>query len=174
MKGRMLERFDKMAGAFCLLLVLAALGSRIWLNVTAVYPFEYREMVTVKFARDFAYGINPYIQPADGLPVVKSIYGFVTPLVMAPFVRLFGNSNALLICHFVITGITVAGVLLGFILLRERVSFRCILGLSLLLLLESYSRGGAYSAAFPDTTGVTLLLLLCFLIDRDEKFETKV
>ena len=70
----------------------------IWMKFYSVivysYSHEFREMNMVAVAKRFSQGINPYSYQSlnfSEIPEVTNMYGFLTPLLISPWIRIFGG-----------------------------------------------------------------------------------
>lgn len=136
-------------------------------------PKEIREMVTVVFASRFAQGDNLYAATVldNTIPAATSVYGILTPLILAPFVRIFSVAplNALQICEAVTLCVEVIGALFFYRLLYQKTSHRLLSVVGMLFFYYCYWRYDGFGGAFPDQWGVTLSIILMEAVCRDEQ-----
>lgn len=131
------------------------------------YQWEVREGVVFWLAQRFANGVNPYVFH-EGVPEPVYMYGFLLPILLSVVIKLAGISKAIIIAQIITILVEICGVVLfGRILKRSGVSFSLI-PIGMLCLVSCYFRYGAYSGVFPDAYGITMLLLIWYILQSDE------
>lgn len=134
-------------------------------------PKEVREMNTVVFAEHFAFGDNLYALSKldNSFPVVTSMYGFLVPLVLAPFIRLFSFCalNALQICELVTLLVEIAGAVFFYRLLLEKTSQHLLSVIGMVFFYYCYWRYNGFGGAFPDQWGISLSVILMYILYKD-------
>lgn len=162
-------------GCCCLLLIVFGyfLLQKICFIIEFDTPKELREMTSVAVAHQFAYGKNPYAYSVlkNEIPSVTSIYGLLTPLLMAPFICLFSGDSlsALQICQMLTLFVEVMGTFFSYRLLFRRTGNILLSLCGAFLIHTCYWRYSAFGGAFPDQWGLTLSVILMDLILADEK-----
>ena len=135
-------------------------------------PKELREMNMVAFAYHFAYGKNLYASSAlkSMIPAATSMYGFLVPLMLAPFVRIlsFTSLNALQICELITLIVEVTGALFFYKLLCRKTERRLLSVTGMLFFYSCYWRYSGFSGAFPDQWGLTLSIILMDILHNDK------
>lgn len=135
------------------------------------YPRELRENVLIKYAVDFAHGINPYsIEMLNSdLPHNHSGYGFIPALIIAPFVKMVGYENLYTFVRLLFFGIKIVGIFLFFLVLKNKGYTKniSIIG-AFVYFLTYYFWGWNYYCIFPNTIALTLQALLLFFIYSDD------
>lgn len=135
-------------------------------------PRELREANMAILAYDFANGVNPYSidRLNDLMPMATSLYGFVVPLLLSPFVRAgeFFGIGVLRICQIVTLLIESVGLFFGYKLVIYKMNKLYAIGVTILLY-SCYWRYDACGGAFPDQWGVTLLIILAYMIYYGQK-----
>lgn len=134
-------------------------------------PQEVREMNTVVFADSFAHGRNLYAVSnlEDPIPAPTSMYGFLVPLILAPFIRFFSFTglNALQICELVTLAVEITGALFFYRLLYRKTSHHLLSAVGMVFFYYCYWRYTAFGGAFPDQWGITLSVILMDVIYED-------
>lgn len=156
--------------AFFVLIYLLKLNTILSLDV----PRELREMNMVAVASSFADGINPYsrdILMQTDPPAVTSLYGLAAPLFIAPFIWIFSFTglSALQISELTAVLVEIAGVFFAYRIVKLKTGNGALAMAGSLLICSCYWRYAAFGGAFPDQWGITLGLLLTWLIERDDK-----
>lgn len=135
-------------------------------------PKELREMNTVAFAYHFAYGKNLYSVSVleNTIPAATNMYGFLIPLILAPFIRLFSFMplNALQICEALTLIIEIAGALLFYRLLNRKTNHPLLSVIGMLLFYSCYWRYSCFAGAFPDQWGLTVSVILMNILHDDK------
>lgn len=143
-------------------------GALIFLNGT---PQEIREMNTVVFADYFAHGKNLYAVSnlESAIPAPTSMYGFLVPLILAFFVRLFSFTglSSLQICELITLAVEITGALFFYRLFYRKTSQRLTAVVGMVFFYYCYWRYDGFGGAFPDQWGITLSIILLYLVDRD-------
>ncbi len=135
--------------------------------VRADYQWEVREGVGIYMAQRFAEGINPYVY-RDGLPEAVYMYGFLMPALLSVFIKL-GIPNIILFAQFLTLGVEIIGVsLFGLIIKRNSVN-NLMIPIGMIGASSCYYRVAAYGGVFPDVYGLTMLILIWFLVQADER-----
>lgn len=162
----------------CCCLLLAALFFLVVLQKAYTIfaydtPKELREVNTVAFAHQFAYGQNPYALAAleKETPPATSIYGFLPPLLMSPFLRLlaFTPLNPLQTCELLTLLVEILGAFSFFRVARRKTRDPFLAIAGTLLFYSCYWRYSAYGGAFADQWGLSLSMLLMDLVCLDEE-----
>ena len=134
-------------------------------------PKEIREMNTVVFADHFASGDNLYaVSKLDNsIPVATSMYGFLVPLILAPFIWLFSftSLNALQICELITLLVEIAGAFFFYRLLWRKTSHNLLSAIGMIFFYYCYWRYHGFGGAFPDQWGVSLSVILMYIIYED-------
>ncbi len=137
---------------------------------------EVREMNAVVFADCFAHGNNLYaVSNLDNsIPVPTSMYGFLVPLIMAPFIRLlsFTGLNSLQICELVTLAVEITGALFFYRLLYRRTSQRLSAAVGMVFFYYCYYRYNGFGGAFPDQWGLSLSVILMNMLYEDKARNT--
>ena len=141
------------------------------------WPFlqEYREMTMIKFAEEFARGVNPYSLKAleSEIPQVTSVYGVLPALMCAPFVFIFTKIgvSALIVCRVLTLAVEVLCLVLVGKTLEITSGKEYISVSGMALTAACFWRYRAFGGAFPDQWGMFMNFLLMYLVIRDEKRE---
>ena len=154
-------------GLFLLLLFLA--GIKLYSAASFNSPHEFRETNIVAFAKMFAEGKNPYSLSTlnEEIPVVTSQYGFLVPLLLAPFVkigRIFGFSH-LQVCQIITIIVELLGALLAYLIILKNSKNSLLSIAGTIVIYSCYWRYAAFGGTFPDQYGVTLSLLLLYFVN---------
>ncbi len=155
-------------GILCLIVIITIL--RFFYIIQNNNQLEFREGVGLKFAVDFSNGINPYgLKNLEKLqPPEISIYGFLSPLIAAPFIKLLSFLRPIIVAqllNFFIESISI--ILFGKIIyniLRSKI----LAAFGSLFFYCCFYRCGAVAGFFPDQLGIFLSILLFFFIVRDK------
>ena len=135
-------------------------------------PKELREMNTAAFAYHFAHGKNLYASSVlkNTIPAATSMYGFLVPLILAPFVRIFSftSLNALQICELITLIVEIAGALFFYRLLYRKTSHHLISVTGMLFFYSCYWRYSGFAGAYPDQWGLTLSIILMDMLHNDK------
>ena len=159
----------------CLLsaLFLFIVFQKIYTVIAYDTPKELREMNTIIFAHQFAYGKNPYSLSAleSEIPPATSIYGLLVPLLMSPFIRFlaFTSLNSLQICELITLIVEVIGTFSFYRLIRRKTMDPLLAVTGMLLFYSCYWRYTANAGAFPDQWGLSLSVILADLLYLDER-----
>ena len=136
-------------------------------------PKELREMNTVIFAYNFAYGNNLYaVSVLDNeIPVATSMYGFLVPLVLSPFIRLlsFTGLNSLQICELLTLLIELVGAAFFYRIVHRKTGSHLLSAAGMLIFYSCYWRYSFFAGAFPDQWGLTLSVALMDILYFDEE-----
>lgn len=117
---------EKLAYFVMILLLIGFIVLKIGAVILCDTPKECREMNTVVFAYNFAHGINPYSESLIDrtIPAATSMYGFLAPLLMSPFILIFSFTtlNALQICELVTLFVEIIGTYFFYKVIYDRTS----------------------------------------------------
>jgi hypothetical protein len=164
---------DKILCEILIAAFLYIVGQKAYMIINYGTPQELREMNTIVFADAFARGENLYALSVleNAIPAATSMYGFLAPLLMNPFVKLFSMMgwNAVQSCEFMTLLVEVAGAAFFFRILYRKTASSALSAAGMLLFYTCYWRCGAFGGAFPDAWGLTLSIILMDLIHRDEE-----
>ncbi len=140
-------------------------------TIVCPFPKELRENNTIIFAEYFATGINPYSSSVlnSEIPFATSMYGFIVPLIMCPFVYVFSQIGvpSIEICEFVTICIELAGIIAAYKALKIRTEQTSLSLFGAAMLIGCYWRLSPNGGAFPDQWGLTGSILLMYLIIKD-------
>lgn len=159
----------------CFLLLLSAyfVFQKGYAVISCNTPKELREMTTVAAAQQFARMHNPYSRSvlAHDVPAVTSIYGFLVPLLMSPFIRLlsFTQLSTLQICELLTLIVEAAGMIFIYRLTLRKTGNHILSLAGALLFYTCYWRYAFFGGAFPDQWGLTLSIILMDLLHADER-----
>lgn len=160
---------------YCVAILLILAVIYVLKFYTAVfYPFpqEYREMTMIKFAVEFAKGVNPYAVSAlsSEVPSVTSVYGVLPAILCTPFVFVFGKIgvSALVVCRTLTLLMEVGCLVLTYKTLNVLTSKKYISISGVMLMCACFWRYRAFGGAFPDQWGMFANFLLMYLIVSDE------
>lgn len=160
---------------YCILLIafLSVVIQKGYTIIAYNTPKELREMNTVVFAYNFAYGNNLYAVSAldNEIPVATSMYGFLVPLVLSPFIRLlsFTGLNPLQICELLTLIIELVGAAFFYRIVHRKTGSHLLSAAGMLLFYSCYWRYSFFAGAFPDQWGLTLSIVLMDILHFDEK-----
>ncbi|MDD6811061.1 MAG: hypothetical protein PUD93_04235 [Lachnospiraceae bacterium] len=175
-KEKFLILRDIIYKGFCIILLLLffyVILQKGYTILTYDTPKELREMNTVVFAYNFAYGKNLYSVSTLGneVPAATSIYGFLVPLLMSPFIRLFAFStlNALQICELLTFIVEITGAFFFYRFLFRKTKSLLLAIVGMLLFYSCYWRYSAFGGAFPDQWGITLSIILMDRLQVDKQ-----
>lgn len=136
-------------------------------------PKELREMNTVVFAHQFAHFNNPYSYAAlnNGTPPPTSIYGFIVPLLMSPFIHLFSlvHLSSLQTCELLTLMVEVVGAVFFYRLLHRKTNHILLSIVGTILFYTCFWRCSAFGGAFPDQWGLSVSIILMDLLHVDEQ-----
>lgn len=156
-----------------ILLLIGLIALKIFTVFLCDTPKECREMNTVAFAYNFAHGINPYSESIidRAIPAVTNVYGFLVPLLMSPFIRIFSftSMNVLQICEMVTIFVEIAGIYFFYKLIYDRTANHLLCAFGCISFFGCFWRYTAFAGAFPDQWGVVLSILLMKVVIGDEK-----
>jgi hypothetical protein len=170
-----MEKARKICWLMGLMLLCGLYCLKLYDIVAISAPHELRETTIAIFAKYFSNGINPYSPQylLEDEPIATSMYGFVAPLVLAPFVKIFGYLkifSTLQICELVTLIVEMAGVFFGYMTIRNKTHNSLCSLIGSVFLAACYWRVGGYGGAFPDAWGLTIALYICYLLSGyDEK-----
>lgn len=149
--------------------VLAVASNIFYAYITRSGPNEFRELTLVKYAVDFADGINPYslnLLDSD-VPSNAGCYGFVVPLVMSVVMRLVPADMYIFAYEFC----TILASVVSMIFFAKALSlqgvhplFQAFGALSIFMATFSYP----YPVAMTEQYGFALATILLYLVIRDE------
>ncbi len=150
--------------------VLAVASNIFYAYITRSGPNEFRELTLVKYAVDFADGINPYslkLLESD-MPSNAGCYGFVVPLIMSVVMRLVPADMYIFAYEFC----TILASVVSMIFFAKALSlrgvhplFQAFGALSIFMATFSYP----YPVAMTEQYGFALATILMYLVIRDEK-----
>lgn len=136
-------------------------------------PRELREATLAVFAKDLANGVNPYAISIleHEIPSATSLYGCFVPMVLAPFVKIFSfiGIGALQTCQIVTLVVEIVGIYFGYKIIYSITNNEFCSICSTIILYSCYWRYDACGGAFPDQWGVTLSIILAYLVYKDEE-----
>lgn len=134
-------------------------------------PKEVREINTIVFADHFARGDNLYaVSNLDNdIPAATSMYGFLVPIILAPFIRFLGftHLNALQICELITLIVEVVGALSFYRFLCRKTSYNLLSVIGMVFFYYCYCRYNGFGGAFPDQWGLSLSVVLMDILHKD-------
>ena len=137
-------------------------------------PQELREGVTVKIAVEFAKGNNPYSVEYNELNVpVINHYGWFTAAFLSIFIRIgkiFTLARPEIICTIVTLGVIAMGCVAVWAAIFTHSSNLYLATIASEVALSCYWRLGFNGGSFPDSYGLTLSLILLWVVERDIKY----
>ena len=141
--------------------------------VNHALPQELREGVTVKLAVEFAKGNNPYGIEYNELNVpVINHYGWFTAAFLSVFIRvgkIFAFARPEVICTIVTLGVVAMGCMALWIAVYIHSNNLYLATIASEVALSCYWRLGFNGGSFPDSYGLTLSLILLWVVERDVK-----
>lgn len=151
--------------------IISAIVLKVWYVFSYSNPKEYREMTSVAFAFMFSKGQNPYsIELLNGeRPIITNAYGLLAPIIWSIFIRAFSwtGLSVLQICEGITLIIEIVSIIVFYKLIYLKTNNKA-LGLFGALFFEAcFWRYSAFGGAFPDQIGVSLSVLLVFMIEKD-------
>lgn len=155
-----------------LIVLLVFIVAKLLSVITYDIPQEFREATLPYFAQCWADGINLYSKETLewAVPAATSVYGFLIPLILAPFVKIGGwlGISALQTCQFLTWCVEIVGVWIAYkaVILKTKDRI-CSLGAAVMVY-ACYWRYSAFGGAFPDQWGMTLMMFLMWTIAKDD------
>lgn len=135
-------------------------------------PKEIREMSSVVFAYRFAQGDNLYAASAmnQTMPPAICVYGILVPLILAPLIRIFSFTflNPLQICELATLLFEVVGAIFFYRLLYKKTSHGLLAVVGMFFFYCCYFRVDGFGGAFPDQWGLTMSVILMYVVYLDE------
>lgn len=130
---------------------------------------EFREGVGLKFAVDFSKGINPYsLNVLDKIdPPEISIYGFLSPLIVAPFIRLFSFVSALYVVQIFSLFVEFLSCFIFFAALLKVTQNKLASILGVFFFSCCFFRCGPVAGFFPDQFGIFFSVCLLYFLEND-------
>ena len=152
--------------------LLYAIGVKFYIVLSEGVPREYREMNSVQFANEFANGNNLYDDELNSeTPFATNMYGVVMPLVISPFIKcldMFTALSVLQISQLVTLIFEVVGIVMFYYLILKKTRNHILSAFASDMLFVCYWRYSPLGGAFPDSYGLTLTILIMYLIVRNE------
>ena len=131
--------------------------------LTFKFPLEYRDAASISSAVDFSRGINLY--SIENFPDHIYLYGFLYPLIMAPFIKFV--ANPILIARFIDVLFLILFLGISFWILRKRNTSIISSLIAVLILLNSFCFIWFINGSRPDTSGLFFSLLGIIFIIKD-------
>lgn len=168
-----LKKIDNIISIIIIAAMCIAVSFEVYMIITYIHPEEFREMNGVAVAKYFAEGKNPYSKALLDceLPILTNVYGFLAPLLWAPFVKLFdvlGGVPALPVCQILSVLLQISGTVFFYKAARNKVQSKALSSLATFFFFSCYWRYLAWGGAFPDQLGMLFLAILLFISTRDD------
>ena len=130
------------------------------------FPIEYRDAAAISAAVDFSRGINPYT--VENFPGHIYLYGFLYPLIMAPFMKFV--AHPILVARFMDVLFSILFLSISFWILRKRNSSIITSLIAILILLNSFCLIWLNNGSRSDASGLFFSILgICFLLRNPYK-----
>ena len=148
--------------------VIAVFGCQMFLVCILRVPKTFREMTMIKYAVDFSRGMNPYAQEllSSDFPFNSGCYGCLQALMTGFLLKLVSVEDALLVAELFSIALDMTTAMVMYFILRSR---KCERWIALFAVMVVELVLFCYGAAYPHSVGMLLMLLLIFLINRDNR-----
>lgn len=159
---------EKSVSKFLFAVLLCLVGLKFYTVLDIDAPRELREGTLVAFAKAFSEGINLYSTDTlqYEIPAPTTLYGFCVPLILSVFVKMGSlfAIDALTICQIITLIVEIIGLLLAYTLVKKKTNNSLYAIVAAILCYSCYWRYDACGGAYPDQWGVTISLVLAYLV----------